>query len=113
MKAVDLFNKYEPRFFPAMRKDDDGIYRPTIGTPTKDQIQETVLDIVCEFAKEVADIAKTRNVKALRVNDAIIKEQNDKWNAVCRLFEKKYGKGRSPLKHNGFLLVWKISNNIH
>lgn len=35
---------------------------------------------------------------------AVLKEINQKWNAICRMYEKKYGV--SPLNYDAFRCYW-------
>lgn len=56
--------------------------------------------IYIAFFSEMKQLMETRNVKLDRAIPRLIDEQNQKWNAVCNLFEKKYGV--SPLQRDGF-----------
>jgi hypothetical protein len=56
------------------------------------------------------EIMKTRNVQFDRGVMGIIREQNDKWNALRNLFIKKYG--ASPITHDGFAIAIKKDLDI-
>ena len=88
MKAKEYFEKYEK---PIM--DELG----TTGI-------ESIRGLVLEMSKEVEVICEKRNTSHDKAAAAVIKEMNDKWNAIVNLFEKKYG--ASPLKRDGFKFYW-------
>ena len=83
MKASDYFEKYKERI----------------------TTQDGVSDLFIEMSKEVGEIAKERKALTDSASRAIVQEINQKWNALCRMFEKEYG--RPVLKRNGFLDFWK------
>lgn len=89
MKAKDYFDKYEVNMVAF-----DGENAINVAT-----------DILKEMSQEVDTIYKARGCKTNSALAAILKELNNKWNAVGSLFEKKYG--RSYLKRNGFIEFWK------
>ena len=89
MKAKDYFEKYEDLIFSDIREES------TTYT-TK---------LLVELSKEVDTLYKNRRGKSNSALVGVIKEINQKWNAIGTLFEKKYGV--SPLKRNGFLEYWK------
>jgi len=88
MKAIDYFNKY----------------RLTIVD------NKELTKLVQEMSEEVKELAKKRNTNSDSSVVSIIKEINQKWNKLCGLYEKEYGK--SILIRNGFLIYWeaKIPN---
>lgn len=88
MRAKEYFDQYH-----------EGIYNETANTGGT----ENLTNLLKELLKEVIDICEKRNVKFDRGANAVIKEQNDKWNAIAGLFEKKYGV--EVLKRNGFQ-IW-------
>lgn len=92
MKAKEYFEKYEQGLIEEAKKSEtipDGAFAK----------------LYIEMYKEMQDLINTRHVRFDRALKAVISEQNDKWNAIERLFIKKYGK--SPIKHNGFLNACK------
>ena len=58
-------------------------------------------DLFLEISDEVVDICKKRNVSSNSAFASVMKEINDKWNAICRLFVKFHG--FSPLQEDGFI----------
>ena len=87
MKAVDYFNKYESRL---IQDNDDGI--------------KAIGELLYDMVMESKTLMNNRNVKTTLGIVSIIKELNDKWNAICRLFEKKYKE--SPIVRDGYKIYW-------
>lgn len=58
-------------------------------------------ELIQDFGKEFKLLIEKRGVKTTSGAVAVLKELNDKWNAICRLFEKKYA-GISPIREDGF-----------
>lgn len=83
MKAIDYFNKYKEKVNSA----------------------EGLADLLIEMSIEVQTIVKKRNSTRDEVVIPIMKEMNLKWNALCGLFEKEYG--RPILIRNGFIKFWR------
>lgn len=65
-------------------------YGDKIYKEARENKADTLQMIFQEFGKEILDIAKARNVKTKEGLTQIIKEQNNKWNAFARKFQKKY-----------------------
>lgn len=89
MKAKEYFEKYDELII-------------------KDQIAgsvENTKKLIIELSDEVKDICEARHVKYDAAVVSVLKEQNQKWNAICSLYEKKYGV--SPLYRNTFTEYWK------
>lgn len=57
--------------------------------------------LISAFLKEMKATLKERHVSTDRGTVAIIREFNNKWNALSAIFEKKHGV--TPLNRNGFL----------
>ena len=74
MKAKDYFEKYEERI---MKKDAHSI--------------KALEDMVEEFCVETEKLIKDRHIKLVGGMVGVMKEQNQKWNALCNLFVKKHG----------------------
>lgn len=89
MKAKEYFEKYES----------------LILTDIREESTTYTTELVVELNKEVDTLYKDRNGKSNSALVGVLKEINQKWNAIGTLFEKKYGV--SPLKRNGFLEYWK------
>ena len=89
MKAKEYFEKYDELII-------------------KDQIAgsiESAKKLIIELSDEVKDICEARHVKRDAAVVSVLKEINQKWNAICSLYEKKYGV--SPLNRNAFSEYWK------
>lgn len=89
MTAKEYFKKYEQRI---MSTTDDADYTKAAS--------EIMLDMIKE-SKEILDL---RHIKTDAGLISVIKELNQKWNAICNLFEKKHGV--SPLIRNGYKKYW-------
>lgn len=83
MKAIEYFKKY----------------KNTINTP------EGAADLMIEMSKEVQTIADMRHTQSDEAAKAIVKELNQKWNAIARLVEKNLG--HRYMKTDGFMTFWK------
>lgn len=89
MKAKEYFAKYKDRI---ASKDD------------KESLQG-VCDMVYEFCMESKALVAKRKVKTDCGCVAVLRELNDKYNAVCRMFEQEYG---GPIiRENGFMDYWR------
>lgn len=71
---------------------------------TADEMAIAVGDVVIGLNREAAELVKKRNAKRNDAVRAVIREQNNKWNAIVGLFEKK--QGISPIRRNAYLDVW-------
>ena len=87
MKAKEYFAKYEA----------DALNEETC--------LKAITGILRELSDEVEPLCKSRHADTNAALAGVLKEINQKWNAISSLFEKKYG--ASPLKRNGFLEFWK------
>ena len=74
MKAQEYFDKFETRIIDDMK--DDSV--------------NTVLELITDLAEEAVAVCEQRKAQLDKSVVSELKEQNDKWNAICRLFEKKY-----------------------
>lgn len=88
MKAKDYFTKYEQ----ALVSSD------------ADERSIAIADMLNEMNSEVQNLLKVRHVKTDAGTFPIFKEMNQKWNAIVRLLEKKYG--ATPIVKDGFQLHW-------
>jgi hypothetical protein len=91
MKAKEYYNKYSPKFV-AKAKSTDGIL-------------DTIKEMLLEFNEEAVNLCDKRHIRRDNAVRAVIKEQNQKWNAVCELFVK--GFGASPTLKDGFQIFWE------
>lgn len=71
---------------------------------TADEMANAVGDVVDGLNKEAKEIIKKRNIRRNDAVRAVIREQNNKWNAIAGLFEKK--QGISPIRRNAYLDAW-------
>ena len=88
MKAKEYFAKYEEEI---MKE----------ATQTEVLTDGNIVKLFVEMFSEMKKIIEVRHIQNDNSLMSLIREQNDKWNAIERLFIKKYGV--SPIAHNGFL----------
>lgn len=62
-------------------------------------------ELVGAMNREVKEICAKRKCKLDSAGAAVIREMNDRWNAMIPMFEKRYD-ARCPLKRNGFAKFW-------
>lgn len=89
MKAKDYFEKY-----------DESVYYGALNGEF-----EAAEKLFFDFTREVKEIADQRNAQTNRAAVAIVKELNEKWNALAAMFKKKYGV--EVLKRNAVLNNYK------
>lgn len=85
MKAKEYFEKYEEKIL-------CGETQP-------------IYELFMEMAQEAKDIMKARGCKTDAAAVGVVKEMNDRWNAIVGMFEKKYH-GLSPIRRNGYKNFW-------
>lgn len=88
MKAKDYFAKYEQ----------------ALASDNSDECSTAIAEMLNEMNSEVQNLLKVRHVKTDAGTFPIFKEMNQKWNAIVRLFERKYG--ATPIVKDGFQLYW-------
>lgn len=88
MKAKDYFAKHE---------------RGLIAV-NPDECSAAIAEVLNEMNSEVRNLLKVRHIKTEAGTFSLFKEMNQKWNAIVRLFEKKYGV--TPIIKDGFRLYW-------
>ena len=66
---------------------------------------EELSRLVLAFMREMKELVEARHIKTDRGTVGIIREQNEKWNALCAIFEKNHGV--TPIKRDGFLNLMK------
>lgn len=92
MKAIEYFEQYgEAVFAEAMEKGHG---------------DKALSDLMLAFVREMKDLIKSRNVQSNRGTVGVIREMNEKWNALVAIFEKH--KGDSPIRRNGFRLYMEL-----
>lgn len=85
MKAKEYFEKYKDL--------------------SPEDLHAKVGDIFREMCDDTTKLIKMRNVRNNSGTASIIREMNDKWNALARMFQEKHG---APImRENGFLNYWK------
>lgn len=89
MKAKDYYKKY----------------RDEIVSKDEKKSVEAIAELVMDLSNEAKETIKLRRVKTDGGAVAVIREMNQKYNAVVTLFEKEFG--ASPLLRNGFREYWK------
>lgn len=89
MKAKEYYAKYKEQ----ITSSDDKTSLQAVG------------DLVLDLSMETKDLIQKRHVQSDCARVAVLREMNDKYNAICNLFEREYGV--TPIKPNGFMLYWK------
>ena len=92
MKAKEYFEKYGQDIWQEWQ--DPEVHRD--GPMAK---------LYIEMSSELKNILDARHVNSDRGMLGVLREQNQKWNAIRNLLEKKYGK--TPIQRNGFYFAWK------
>ena len=87
-KAKELYAKYHDRL-----------------VSDEKECLSAISDLILELSDEVKTIAARRNAKSNQAAVGILREINDKYNAIVSLFEAK--DGASPIKRDGFMTFWK------
>ena len=85
MKAIEYYSKYHD----VLLDDND-----TAG----------VAAMVGELIAETQSLLKQRRCRRPSAIVSVIKEHNQKFNAINNIFEQK--DGASPLKHDGYIKFW-------
>lgn len=88
MKARDYFEKYDTLIMEEQKT-------AKLAQPKK---------LLLEMSDEVTAVCKQRKAVKDEAVIAVLKEINQKWNAICRMYEKKYGV--SPLNYDAFRCYW-------
>lgn len=90
MKAKEYFEKYGA-----------DIYAECAMIANPNKIGPVMQKFLTEFSMETRKIYEARHGKRIGALKAVVLDQNEKWNAMCRIFQTQYG-GVSPLKENGW-----------
>lgn len=80
-------------------------YHDQLPSPNEKECFHAISDLILELSGEVKTIASQRKAKTNQATIGIIREINDKYNAIVSLFEAK--DGASPIKRDGFMSFWK------
>ena len=78
--------------------------KPALERTDIDEVKTVIAETLQSLLKEVGEIAKMRNARSNEAMLAIIEEQNNKWNAICRRAEKD---GMKYLREDGVKLYIK------
>lgn len=89
MKAKEYYAKYKDRIV----SEDDKVSL------------QGVSDMLFSMCMESKELVAKRKVRSDCGAVAVLREMNDKYNAVCRMFEAEYG--ASPIKKDGFMYYWR------
>ncbi len=109
MKASEYFAEHRKKLV----KDDYDINKLIKETGSEEEaakkydewIREGLNGLINAMNAEVKEICAKRKCKTDSATAAVIREMNDRWNAMIPMFEKYYD-GRCPLKRNGFAKFW-------
>lgn len=71
----------------------------------EDTCLKATTDMLNELSGEAEKLCAMRHAVTNACLSGVLKELNQKWNAISSMIEKKYG--FSPLKRNGFIEIWK------
>lgn len=88
-------------------KDYYELYKLELMSEDDETVNNALSKFIMAFNDEVSELQKIRHVRFDRGIIPIMKEMNQKWNAVVRLFEKEYG--CSPIRLDGFKIFWTQS----
>ena len=80
-------------------------YRGRISSPDDKVSLHGIADLVFDLSMELKSLLEKRNIRTNRAAASVVVELNDKYNAVCRMFEKDYPV--SPIKQDGFMTYWR------
>lgn len=72
--------------------------------PDFEQFRHAASKIIIRMNDELFEMQKKRHISTNQGAVSMLKELNDKWNALVTLFEKKYG--HSPIVRNGYRTYW-------
>lgn len=97
MKAIEYFEKYGA-----------DIYAEFLTPQSLDKIGPTLQKLLTDFSAETTEILEKRHGKRPGALKAVVLDQNEKWNALCRIFMKKYGE--SPIKEDGWKNLVEVQN---
>ena len=93
MKAKEYMEQFEPIFYPMGK------------LPKELPSNESVFQLFMAFSDEFEVICDSRKITEDKAATAVIKELNQKWNALHKLFIKKYK--WSPMIEDAFITFWE------
>lgn len=80
-------------------------YRDTLHSPDRDVGLKATSDFLMELNREVKHLLDARKCRNAASFIGVLKEVNQKYNAVMNRFERDFG--AAPLVRDGFLEFWK------
>lgn len=93
MKAKDYLLQFEPIFYPNGK------------LPKEQPSGDEIFQLFMAFSEEFEVICKERKINSDKAATAVIKELNQKWNALIKLFLAKYK--WSPVREDAFINHWE------
>lgn len=93
MKAKDYFVQFEPIFYPMGK------------LPKVQPTNDGVFQLFMAFSNEFEVICKARKIRNDKAASAVLRELNQKWNALIKLFINKYK--WSPVREDAFINYWE------
>lgn len=91
MKAIDYYNRDQATLF---------------ASPHMSGVKNLAMKLIKEFMNETKELIDSRKVSTPRGLEAIVKEQNKKWNALCNLYKDNHGV--SPIMKNGYVRFYEM-----
>jgi hypothetical protein len=70
------------------------------------ELTDKIYDLFVAMSGEVKTIIEARHTTREESIVAVIEEQNQKWNAIARIFYKNHEK--SPIQQDGFKNLWLV-----
>ena len=97
MKAKEYFEKY----FADIEASDEN--------PNNEVFLRRAGKLVQDLTNEALELCDARHSHSNSTVDGVLKEQNQKFNSIANMIEKKYG--HAYLKRNGLILYWQDQLN--
>lgn len=85
-------------------KDYYELYKLDLMSEDDKKVSLALWEFILALSNDAQELIKLRHVEFDCGVIPIMKEMNQKWNTVVRLFEKEYG--GSPIKPDGFKIFW-------
>jgi len=104
MKAKEYFDKYETVLIDELISVNFEQYGKTPMEELSDNEFVATKNLLKDMVTEMEDICIKRNIVLQASFVSVLKEMNQKWNAISVLFKNKYG--YSPLKKDGLKNYW-------
>lgn len=104
MEAQEYFDKYETALISELESVDFEKYGKTMIEDLSDDEFKATKGILEDMIDEMRDICVAKEVTDISNFLSVLAEMNQKWNAICKLYEDKYH--YSPLKKDGLKNHW-------